>query len=107
MVRLAVVTLFLAFALAAGGLAGPEQALADRCQPEEFVLEDSPLGPDETDPRCPVMQSVVYDSVVCDDTNFMSCVGSIDALATAGYQREKCYDKLPFIIQNQVCGKLP
>jgi hypothetical protein len=78
-----------ALALALAGGPAADVAHADRCQPEELVLGpgNSPLGPDSGDPRCPVMQAVVYDQLVCDDTTLMKCLGSLDARATLDYQR--------------------
>ena len=67
----------LAWTVSLGTVAEP--AHADRCQPEELVLGsgNSPLGSDSGDPRCPIMQAVVYDTVTCDDSTFMRCVNTL------------------------------
>lgn len=94
-------------------LTGPEAALADRCQPEEIVLQmvpglpQSPLGPDESDPRCPVMQAVLYDNVACDQSKFLRCVNSINAAGTVERQRGYCYDRLGFRVGALVCSRIP
>lgn len=39
-------------------------AFADRCQPEEFVRKPSPI-PESADPKCPVMDELVYPMLGC------------------------------------------
>ncbi len=79
----------LAYAVSLGAVAEP--AMADRCQPEELVLGpgNSPLGHDDTDPRCPIMQAALYDQVSCDQTTFVKCVNSLSAAGTATMQRDR------------------
>ncbi len=59
-------------------------AHADRCQPEELVTGSgtSPI-PEDRDPRCFVMDTFFYSTVVCDDTKFRNCLSTLDARATA------------------------
>lgn len=73
----------LAFTLTVLAVAAPTPALADRCQPEELVTGSgtSPV-PEDGDPRCPVMDAVVYDNVVCDDTTLRRCIDTVDAWHT-------------------------
>ena len=108
--RLVVATIITAAVSTAGSLGAPDAAFADRCQPEELVLDEgnSPLGQDGEDLRCPIMQNVVYDQVACDDTQFMTCVRSIDARGTVERQRD-CfrYGFRVGALCNSVESKLP
>ena len=88
--RLVITAIVAAAVSTTGSLGAPEAALADRCQPEELVLGsgNSPVGGDENDPRCPIMQTALYDQVACDDTTFMRCVNTLSVVGTVNEQRD-------------------
>jgi hypothetical protein len=114
LMRRLVITAIVAAAMStAGSLGAPDAALADRCQPEEFVLGqgNSPIGHDENDPRCPLMDVLFYDQVDCDSSKFMTCVNTLSATGTVARQRD-C-DRVSFTLKpacasvNEVVPAIP
>lgn len=64
------------------GPAAPAQAM--HCQPEEHVLGESPLGPDDRDPRCAIYQTVRDICLVRDLIGCSLTVGDVIDQAAGG-----------------------